>query len=87
MRNPWEIKVPKVKREVWQDKSKEHLISNPDKLKTTILEGTNPQKSKETISKFFSWLPGETKSSFPKQKIYIDKNKNKIPDYMEKKQL
>ena len=85
MISPWLIKINKAKREWWTDKSKEKYVSDPEKLKTHILEGIKTKENSDKINKFFKFLPGETKSAFPKPKLSKDKNKNKIPDYMEKK--
>lgn len=85
MRNPWDIKPTKVKRETWSDPSKNHIISNPSKMETTIHGGSKQKEASEKISKFFKWMPGETKSVFPKKGIFLDKNKNQVPDNMERK--
>lgn len=92
MINPWEVKINKAKREWWTDPSKEHKISDPQKMNTTIHYGS-PDK-KEKAYQFFNMLPGPTKSAMPKMnlpkpdmnnKIYQDKNRNGIPDSFEKK--
>lgn len=84
-RNPWDIHPNRAKREWWTDKSKEYKITDPTKMDTHIMGGSKQEEAKVKISKFFKWLPGETKSVFPKSKLFQDKNKNGVPDAFEKK--
>lgn len=85
MVNPWDIKLKKLPREVWTNKDKEKLVSDPEKLNTHIFNGIPKEENKKKISNYFSWMPGPTKSVFPKKGVFLDKNKNLIPDNMEKK--